>query len=90
VLIVDNVVPAIRDSLKSMFMRKKNTAQTRGAIRTQVMVELEKKLSAEIIDGYDNISVTQHSDDPTVCDVSFDFAVTHGLNQIRISAFITV
>jgi hypothetical protein len=73
-----------------MFSRTKNTAQTRGAIRTQVVIELEKKLTAEIIDGYDNVAVAQNSDDPTVCDVSFEFTVAHGLNQIRLTAYITV
>ncbi len=90
VRIIDDVIPTVRDVLRSMFSRTKNTAQTRGAIRTQVVIELEKKLAAEIIDGYDNVSVTQNSGDPTVCDVSFEFTVAHGLNQIRLTAYITV
>ena len=90
VLIVDNVIPAIRDSLRRMFSRTKNTVQTRGAIRTQVIIELEKKLAAEIIDGYSNVTVVQSSEDPTVCEVSFEFTVTHGLNRIQLVAYITV
>jgi hypothetical protein len=90
VRIIDDVIPTVRDVLRSMFSRTKNTAQTRGAIRTQVVIELEKKLAAEIIDGYDNVAVAQNSDDPTVCDVSFEFTVAHGLNQIRLTAYITV
>jgi hypothetical protein len=90
ILIVDDVIPTVRDALKRMFTRAKNTVQTRGAIRTQVIVELEKKLAAEIIDGYDNVAVVQNASDPTVCDVSFAFTVTHGLNQIQLVAHITV
>lgn len=41
--IVDDVIPAVRSSLRSKFSRTKNTAQNRGAIRSQVIVELEKK-----------------------------------------------
>ena len=89
-LIIDNVIPSVRDALRNSFTRAKNTAQTRGAIRTQVIIELEKKLQAEIIDSYENVSVTQSGDDPTVCIVSFDFTVAHGLNQIRLTAYITV
>ena len=44
ILIVDDVIPSIRASLRSRFSRTKNTAQTRGAIRSQVIVELENKL----------------------------------------------
>lgn len=89
-MIVDDVIPTVRDALKAAFTRTKNTVQTRGAIRTRVMIELEKKLAAEIIDSYSNVTVGQNGDDPTVCDVSFEFGVAHGLNQIRITAYITV
>ena len=90
ILIVDDVIPTIRDALRSSFSRTKNTAQTRDAIRTRVIVELEKKIAAEIIDSYGNVSVTQDSSDPTVCIVTFEFTVAHGLNQIRLTAYITV
>jgi phage tail sheath gpL-like len=88
--IVDNVIPEIRNSLKTMFARAKNTAQTRDAIRTQVVVMLEKKVADEIIDSYGGVVVTQDENDPTVCNVSFDFAVVHGINKIILTADITV
>lgn len=90
VLIVDDVIPSIRDALRSRFARSKNTAQTRGAIRTQVIIELENKLAREIIDSYGAVTAVASAEDPTVCVVSFDFTVAHGLNQIRLSASITV
>ena len=90
ILIVDDVIPAIRNSLRAKFRRAKNTAQSRGAIRSQVILELENKLSAEIITGYDNVTVTAKEDDPTVCLVDFSFMVTHGINQIWLTAHITV
>ena len=43
VLIVDDVIPAIRESLRARFRRAKNTEQSRGAIRSQVVLELENK-----------------------------------------------
>ncbi len=90
VLIIDNVIPGVRDVLRGMFSRAKNTQQTRGAIRTQVVVELENKVEAGIIDSYGEVIVTQNSADPTICDVEFEFAVAHGINQILLSAYITV
>jgi phage tail sheath gpL-like len=90
ILIIDDVIPAIKNSLQSRFARAKNTAQTRGAIRTQVIIELENKLAREIIDGYDNVTVKASETDPTTCEVSFDFTVAHGLNHIRLTAHITV
>lgn len=90
VLIIDNVIPGVRDVLRGMFSRAKNTVQMRGAIRTQVVVELENKVEAGIIDSYGEVLVTQNSSDSTICDVEFEFAVAHGINQILLSAYITV
>jgi hypothetical protein len=90
ILIVDDVIPAVRSSLRSKFNRSKNTAQTRSAVRSQVILELENKLTAEIITGYDEVTVTADSEDPTMCLVDFGFTVAHGLNQIYLTAHITI
>jgi hypothetical protein len=90
VRIVDNVIPSLRDALRSKFQRAKNTPQSRSAIRAQVILELENKLAREIITGYDSVSVTADSTDPTRCLVDFSFAAAHGLNQIWLTAHISV
>lgn len=89
-LIVDDVIPAVRSALRSKFVRAKNTAQSRGAIRAQVIVELERKKAAEIITEYGEVTAEPSTDDPAVCLVAFTFAVAHGLNQIYLTAHITV
>jgi len=88
--IVDNVIPGLRSALRAKFRRAKNTEQSRGAIRAQVVLELENKLAREIISGYENVAVTADSEDPTRCLVDFSFTVAHGLNQIWLTAHITV
>ena len=90
ILIVDDVIPSIRESLRAKFRRAKNTEQSRGAIRSQVVLELENKLSREIITGYENVTVTADTENPTVCLVEFSFTVAHGLNQIWLTASITI
>lgn len=90
VLIVDNVISTLRESLRAGFQRVKNTEQTRGAIRSQVIVELENKKAKEIIGDYDSVVVSVPEDQPTVARVEFAFSVTHGLNQIWLAAHITV
>ena len=59
ILIVDDVIPAVRQALRSKFTRAKNTAQSRSAIRSQVIVELENKVAAEIIDSYGEVTVSR-------------------------------
>ena len=90
ILIVDDIIPSIRTALRSRFSRAKNTARGRSAIRSQVIVELEKKVRAEIIDSYGEVTVTALEEDPTVCLVEFSFAVAHGLNQVYLTVHITV
>lgn len=90
VLILDDVIPAIRTSLRSKFMRAKNNALTRNAIRNQVILELENRIDRQIIEGYDHLTVTADEADPTTCVVEFEFTVVHGLNRIRLTAHISV
>jgi len=88
--IVDDVIPALRSALRTKFRRAKNTPQSRSAIRAQVVLELENKLAREIITGYEGVAVTADSEDPTRCLVDFSFTAAHGLNQIWLTAHITV
>ena len=90
ILVVDDVIPGIRSALRSKFHRAKNTEQSRGAIRSQVVLELENKKSREIITGYDGVTVSALPENPTVCLVEFAFTVAHGLNQIWLTASITI
>ncbi|MBD5134186.1 MAG: phage tail sheath protein [Clostridiales bacterium] len=90
ILVVDEVIPGIRNALRAKFSRAKNTTQSRGAIRSQTVMELEKRVAREIIDSYEDVTVSALEDDPTVCLVEFAFTVAHGLNQIWLSAHITV
>lgn len=90
ILVVDDVIPSLRAALRARFPRAKNTAQTRGAVRSQVILELERKLAAEIITGYGEVTVQALEENPTVCLVEFSFTVAYGLNQIWLSAQITV
>ena len=90
ILVIDKVIPAIRASLRAKFRRAKNTPRGRGAIRAQVVLELENFLAREIITAYDGVTVTADESDPTRALVDFNFTVAHGLNQIWLSAHITV
>lgn len=90
VMVADDVIPGIRSALSLRFRRARNNARTRGAIRSLVVLELENRVRQEIIDGYEDVTVEASPEDPTLCLVSFAFTVTHGLNQIWLSAHITV
>lgn len=90
VLVIDDVIPSVRDALHLRFTRAKNTPQVRDAIRSQVILELERKKTAEIITDYGEVTAEATIENPTVCLVGFSFSVAHGLNQIWLQAQITV
>ncbi len=88
--VADDVISGLRDALHGKFRRSKNTERSRGAIRAQVVLELENKLAKEIIAGYENVTVEADPEDSVRCLVEFSFAAAHGLNQIWLTAHLTV
>ena len=54
------------------------------------MQVVEQRKAAEIIADYGEVTAEALEDNPTVCLVTLSFSVTHGLNQIWLSAQITV
>lgn len=90
VCIIDDVIPAVRNSLAAKFLRRKNTAVTRNAIRSQVAIILDDRVRREIIEGYDSLLVEAVEGDPATCQVSFSFRVVHGLCRIHLRIHILV
>lgn len=90
VLVAVNVLKSVNDALKIRFAGGRNDALTRGAIRSQVVVELEKKLKSGIIEAYGNVAAVADLSDETVCNVSFEFTAAHGLNSIQLTAYLEV
>ena len=88
--ILDDVIPAVKNTLAAKFLRRKNTAVTRNAIRSQVAIVLDDRVRREIIEGYDSLQVEAVESDPTTCRVSFAFSVVHGLCRIHLSIHILV
>ena len=54
------------------------------------MMDKSMQAAREIITGYDGVTVTALPENPTVCLVEFAFTVAHGLNQIWLTASITI
>lgn len=90
ILIIDEVIPGLRDMLRAKFVRRKNNDTTRTAILHQMVLALEQYVRAEIIDGYSDLRVTADPEDGTVCLVEFGFTVVHGMGRIYLTAHITV
>lgn len=90
IMVIDTVIPGLRELLRKKFTRSKNNETTRTAILHQMVTALEEYLSNEIIDSYSDLQVTADPKNAGVCLVSFRFAVTRGINLIYLTAHITV
>lgn len=84
------VIPTVKNALRSRFSGGRNDDRTRGAIRTQVLLELEKLRKRQLIESYGEVSAVPDADDPTVCAVSFAFRAVHALETIELTACVTV
>ena len=90
VMILDDVIPAVRSALAAKFLRRKNTAVTRNAIRAQTAIILDDRVRRQIIEDYDSLRVEAVQGDPTGCEVSFSFRIVQGLLRIHLYAHILV
>ena len=90
VIAVLEVLKSVSGALKIKFARARNDALTRGAIRSQVAVELEKKLAEGRISHYGNISAVADAEDASLCRVSFEFTAVCGLSTIVLTAYLNV
>lgn len=90
ILIIDEVIKSIRETLSNNISSAKNNVTTRNSISSQVTITLQEFLDANIIDAYATPNVYQSNDDSTVCVVEVDFTVAQGINQIHITANINV
>ena len=90
ILTVDTVLKAIREALTLRMKGAKNNQRTLDAIATQTQIELQAKQDAEIINSYETPYVSIDASNPTLCLVEVTFTVTSGLNQIRITAHVSV
>ncbi len=88
--ILDDLIPGVRNALASKFLRRKNTAITRRAIRAQTAIVLDDRVRREIIESYEALSVEAVEGDPSACRVGFTFQVVHGLNRIHLNVHIIV
>ena len=90
VLVIDNVIRAVRGALHPVLSGARNNQRTRTALATQAAVVLVERQGAGLIDGYDAPRVYPDPDDGGICILELAFTVARGINQIHITAHIRV
>ncbi|MCL2056713.1 MAG: hypothetical protein FWH02_05795 [Oscillospiraceae bacterium] len=87
VLIVDDVIRTVRDSLEH---RLRGTRLSLDTVKSQVTVELSAKQDSGIIESFSTPSVRIHQSDPSACVVEMAFKAANVLSQIHITAFVRI
>lgn len=88
VLIIDDVISTIRQSLKAKLHGTLGITATIDGVATQVMVELEEKQAQGLIARYEAPRVYSHTEDPEICVVEISFHVAHVISQIHLKAHV--
>lgn len=90
ILIIDNIISSLRSYLAKFVSTAKNNQTTRSAIATQSVVLLDSKRRAGLIDSYKTPRVYPDENDSSICVAEIEFTVARGINQIIISAVISL
>lgn len=90
VLILDTVIPALRQTLKQRLAYTKNNQVGLNTILSVVICRLDDFVDTGLIHSYDTPNVTLDEDDPTICLVEVGFVVTQGISSIYLTAHISI
>lgn len=90
VLILDQVVPALRDRLQGLLGTADNSPVSLDSIQSMTASRLEDFREQGLISSYQTPNVYLKQEDQTACVVEADFTVRQGLNQIYLAARISI
>ena len=90
ILIIDDVMRTLRQSLKARLGGLRRHSGTLDAILSQVMVELAAKEDEGVIESFEAPGVRADENDPSVCIVEISFTAAHLVDQIHITAHVEV
>lgn len=87
ILILDTVIPSLRQMLKD---RIKNTLTSLESVRSLLVCSLSKFKEENLISEYEMPVVTRSEEDSTVCIVRLAFTVAQGIQQVYLTAQISI
>lgn len=88
ILIIDDIIPSLRDSLKRVLRGVRTTSM--DVVASQVAVELAAKQDRGIIEEYQTPRAYPLSSDPSVCVVELSFKAAYVISQIHVVAHIRI
>lgn len=90
IMIIDNILQAVRGNLKIMLKNLKNNQVSIGAVRSQIAVILQEKLNDGLISSFDSPSVYKSDAEPDTLIADLGFDITLNINQIHITAKVNI
>lgn len=89
-LILDSVIPQLRNILEQRISKAKNTESSLNSIRSLLVCRLSDFKEAGLIGEYDMPNIVLSEEDSTVCIVSVAFTVVQGIQQVYLTAQISI
>lgn len=90
ILIIDDVVQAVRSTLKLRLGGGRINGSPIESIRSQVAIVLSDKRNDGLLESFAPPRCYPSASDPSVCVVEMSFTVAHVVNQIHVTAHIQV
>ncbi len=90
ILVIDEVMAALRSRLTALLKGGRNNAATRESIASQAVVCLAGFVEEGKLDSYEKPLCSQSEEDPSVCVVQVAFRIAHVIHQIVVDAKIQI
>ncbi|MBS4785570.1 MAG: hypothetical protein KH009_05605 [Clostridiales bacterium] len=90
VLIIDDVMQALREMLRQKLSGVRSSRQSLDSIASQVTVLLTQKTESGLIRDWEQPRVYVDSEDSSLCIVELSFGVAHVVSRIQVQASISV
>lgn len=90
VLIIDTVIPAIREILKNKLLNANNNSITLNSVMALIISKLDYFVDINYISSYEKPNIYVGQDDESICFVELNFTIVQGVYQVYLNVEVNV
>lgn len=90
VLVIDTVIPDIRNILKNRLLNSSNNTATLSSVMALIVDKLDFYKDMNFISSYKKPIITLSEEDSSICLVNLDFTIVQGVYQVYLNVLVSV